>query len=208
MKKFQITNPCNKYNLESKGDGINFNCLECQKNVKNLSDSDVNFLAENIGKEVNTCVKITKQQLFNINSLANASKVAALTSVIAIASTSCSKNIVFNQGDYRGKIVSNKKVKEVVSNQIRGKIVVYYSNEPLIGGPVKIKGTTIKVITDIDGNFVLEVPPDIAEDVMITFTYPGFLSIDVELKKIIGKEILVYMGEDPGLIGYLECIEY
>ncbi len=71
MKIYKIKNPCENFNLEAKEDGINYNCLECEKNVKDLTLSDVHNLSQNIHNEINSCVKINKSQLFSVNNLVN-----------------------------------------------------------------------------------------------------------------------------------------
>ncbi|MDR0537909.1 MAG: TonB-dependent receptor [Tannerellaceae bacterium] len=58
---------------------------------------------------------------------------------------------------------------------IQGK-VTDTNNEPLIGVSVQVKGTTIGVVTDIDGNFTLQVP---GAQSVIAFSYVGFLSQEI-----------------------------
>ncbi|WP_317196976.1 carboxypeptidase-like regulatory domain-containing protein [Phocaeicola vulgatus] len=41
---------------------------------------------------------------------------------------------------------------------MKGRVLSAEDKEPLIGATVKIPGTSIGVVTDIDGNFSLEVP--------------------------------------------------
>lgn len=41
---------------------------------------------------------------------------------------------------------------------VKGRVLSAEDKEPLIGATVKIPGTSIGVVTDIDGNFSLEVP--------------------------------------------------
>ena len=51
------------------------------------------------------------------------------------------------------------------------------NNEPLIGATVKVKGTNIVTVTDMDGNFELEVPSG-AE---LVVSYIGFNDQTVRL---------------------------
>lgn len=51
-------------------------------------------------------------------------------------------------------------------------------NEPLIGVSVQVKGTTQGTVTDIDGNFSLEVKD---ENAILTFTYMGFETTDIKV---------------------------
>ena len=49
--------------------------------------------------------------------------------------------------------------------------------ESVIGANVSVKGTTIGTITDIDGNFILEVP----ENVVIQISYIGYITQEISL---------------------------
>ncbi len=53
--------------------------------------------------------------------------------------------------------------------------VVDATGEPLIGVNVSVKGTTIGIITDIDGNYTLEVPSKST----IVFSYIGYQTQEV-----------------------------
>ena len=53
--------------------------------------------------------------------------------------------------------------------------VVDVTGEPLIGVNVAVKGTTIGIITDIDGNYTLEVPSKST----IVFSYIGYQAQEV-----------------------------
>lgn len=53
--------------------------------------------------------------------------------------------------------------------------VVDATGEPLIGVNVSVKGTTIGIITDIDGNYTLEVP----SNATIVFSYIGYQSQEI-----------------------------
>lgn len=59
--------------------------------------------------------------------------------------------------------------------QVKGTVVSGSDNFPLPGVNVVVKGTTMGVITDIDGNFTISVP----SDATLAFTYVGFKSQEV-----------------------------
>ena len=60
-----------------------------------------------------------------------------------------------------------KKITGVIKDQ---------NGEPVIGANVSVKGTTIGTITDVDGNFTLEVP----EDASIQVSYIGYVSQEIK----------------------------
>ncbi len=61
---------------------------------------------------------------------------------------------------------------------ITGNISDAGENIPLIGATVQVKGATVGTVTDLDGNFSLEVP---AGSEIIVFSYIGYLSQEVEI---------------------------
>lgn len=82
---------------------------------------------------------------------------------------------------------------------IKGVVVDSESQEPLIGASVMLKGGTLGAVTDIDGNFKMEVTN--AETAILVFSYVGYekqeieaagrLNIKVELNTIMLEEIVV-----------------
>lgn len=59
---------------------------------------------------------------------------------------------------YKGKVVDRQDVQE-----------------PLVGATVKVKGSTIGTITDIDGNFALDIPDNISP-IVFEVSYMGYAS--------------------------------
>ena len=64
------------------------------------------------------------------------------------------------------------------------------SGEPIIGANVLIKGTTNGVVTDLDGNFSMEVPAD----AVLQISYMGYINQEVATKG--QKQINVILIED------------
>lgn len=50
---------------------------------------------------------------------------------------------------------------EQQTSKIKGTIVDSKTGEPIIGASVKVKGTKLATITDIDGNFELKLPKEL-----------------------------------------------
>lgn len=85
---------------------------------------------------------------------------------------------------------------------IKGK-VVDSSGEPVIGANVLVKGTTNGVITDFDGNYVLN---DVPENATIQITYIGFQNVEMmagskELAQVVLKEDSEMLSEVV-VVGY------
>ena len=58
---------------------------------------------------------------------------------------------------------------------VRGKVIDAANGEPLIGVSIQEKGTTTGVITDIDGNFIINVPGNAT----LVFSYIGYKTLEL-----------------------------
>lgn len=85
---------------------------------------------------------------------------------------------------------------QATSQKIKG-TVVDAQGEPLIGVNVLVKGTTIGVITDFDGNFELEVPENNKD---VSFSYIGYKTQEIRLTNKI-KDLKVVLLEDTKVLG-------
>lgn len=76
------------------------------------------------------------------------------------------------------------------------------NGESVIGANVSVKGTTVGTITDIDGNFILEVP----ENVVIQISYIGYITQEISLGN---KDYLdVLLKEDSQSLDEIVVIGY
>ncbi|WP_154857901.1 SusC/RagA family TonB-linked outer membrane protein [Cyclobacterium xiamenense] len=67
---------------------------------------------------------------------------------------------------------------------VRGQVTESSDSEPVLGASVLIKGTTRGTVTDLDGNFELEVPSD---EAILVFSYIGFQSQEI----VVGNQSLL-----------------
>lgn len=81
--------------------------------------------------------------------------------------------------------------------------VVDETGQPLIGVNVKLKGTTIGVITDLDGNFTLKGVP---EDAVLVVSYVGYR--EQELKVGAQKQLSIKLQEDTEVLDEVVVIGY
>lgn len=71
--------------------------------------------------------------------------------------------MVVAENDTRNEIAEVWAAANINKNRLyKGKVVDEKTSEPLVGATVKVKGSTIGTITDIDGNFKLDVPANIS----------------------------------------------
>jgi hypothetical protein len=73
-------------------------------------------------------------------------------------------------------IIPDKKSKETPAKKISG-MVIDENNEPLIGVNIKVEGSSVGAITDIDGNFNIMAP----QGSTLSFTYVGYTPQTVKI---------------------------
>lgn len=92
-----------------------------------------------------------------------------------------------------------KKITESVKQQdkrtVKG-LITDETGEPLIGVSVKIKGTTTGTITDLDGNYVLDITDDKA---ILEFSYIGYKTVTLPLTGASSYNVI--MKEDSQQLG-------
>ncbi|MDZ7605267.1 MAG: TonB family protein [Cyclobacteriaceae bacterium] len=69
----------------------------------------------------------------------------------------------------------------VQERKIKGKVTTVEDDSPAPGVNVLIKGASVGTITDIDGNYEITIPA--AEEATLVFSYIGFTTEEVSLKK-------------------------
>lgn len=87
------------------------------------------------------------------------------------------------------------------SNKIKGTILDK-SGEPIIGANVVVKGTTNGTITDIDGNYTLDVP----ENSILQISYIGYLTQDIPIGN--NSTITVRLVEDTQNLDEVVVVGY
>lgn len=97
--------------------------------------------------------------------------------------------------------IKDKTVQHIKLNKIKGVIKDMY-NEPIIGANVRVKGSTTGTITDINGEFELEVP----DNAVLQISYIGYISQDVTVK---GKTSLdIQLNEDSQALDEVVVVGY
>ena len=87
----------------------------------------------------------------------------------------------------------------------KGKVVDDRTSEPLVGATVKVKGSTIGTITDIDGNFALDIPDNISP-IVFEVSYMGYASKEAAPAKITG--FTIRLAEDSQTLEEVQIIAY
>lgn len=89
----------------------------------------------------------------------------------------------------------------LAQHTVTGTVTDAENGEPLIGANVLIKGTSSGTITDIDGNFTVEV----AEDDVLVFSYTGYAAQEVDVGTKTSIDVQLKLGElleEVVVVGY------
>ena len=103
-------------------------------------------------------------------------------------------------------ILNNQKDLSIIASQQRIRItgvVIDENKMPIPGVSVSVKGTTIGIITDVDGVYSIHVPD---EDAVLVFSFIGYATSEYTVGS--QKEINVSMSEDTHLIEEVVVIGY
>lgn len=113
------------------------------------------------------------------------------------------RNLTYTIVSSKSIVISDRKEQSVPSKNKRVSGTVKSTNgESIIGANVKVTGTTIGCITDIDGNFTLEVP----ENAKLTVSYIGFQTQEIAID---GKSLVnVVLKEDTEMLEEVVVVGY
>ena len=112
-------------------------------------------------------------------------KLCHLCGISILFMTTCTFGLFANEG-YRSGESSTSTVVYQQNKVIISGTIVDSNGETIIGANVVEKGTTNGTITDLDGNFVLNVP----QDAVLEISYIGYISQSIKASSIKGKIIL------------------
>ena len=113
------------------------------------------------------------------------------------------RNLMYTIVSSKSIVISNKaeQVSPSKTKRVSGQVKLT-NGESIIGANVKVTGTTIGCITDIDGNFTLEVP----ENGQLTVSYIGFQTLEVPIG---GKSSLnIVLKEDTEMLDEVVVVGY
>ncbi len=94
-------------------------------------------------------------------------------------------------------------IEDQLDKTISGKIFDSESGEPLVGATVRIKGTTIGSISDVDGSFTLLVPGD-AESIIVSFV--GYITQELAINDQTNFE--VFLSQNVSALNEVVVVGY
>ena len=147
-------------------------------------ETDYTFVASDRAVDLNRKVSL------NVQSLSIEETLKQL-----FAGTNVSYKIVNNQ------IILSKAQASQQSKRVKG-TVVDKNGEPIIGANVVVKGTTNGTITDIDGNFSLEV----SDGALLDVSYIGYLNQEIKVGN--QKQLAISLSEDTQNLDEVVVVGY
>lgn len=110
------------------------------------------------------------------------------------------------ENDTQNEIMEVRSATNINKNRLyKGKVVDDRTSEPLVGATVKVKGSTIGTITDIDGNFALDIPDNISP-IVFEVSYMGYASKEAAPTKTTG--FTIRLAEDSQTLEEVQIIAY
>ncbi|MEQ6125224.1 carboxypeptidase-like regulatory domain-containing protein [Pseudotenacibaculum sp. MALMAid0570] len=206
--EIKIPKPCHEdWNKMSPTEKGKF-CASCKKVVVDFTQMTDQQLVNKIQNNSNLCGRFKKEQLdkeLAVNSASNFSKVAASVALVAMLGNS---ELAYSQGaPVKVEKVQLKPNANTSKSLIKKDSLVIEGNVADISGglpgvAIILKGTTIGVETDLDGNFIFKINKKIHKNDTLVFSYLGFKTEEVRLDSIKrGKKFNLIMKEDETVLG-------
>lgn len=86
---------------------------------------------------------------------------------------------------------------------ISGTVISTEENSPIIGGNIRVKGTSTGTVTDFDGNYTIDVP---SEESILVFSYTGFVTQEVQVGS--NRNINISLEADDNLLNEVVVVAY
>ncbi len=116
--------------------------------------------------------------------------------------------VVMSCPGYAADIDESDSVSEIMqtgTRKLTGKILEKSTKEPLIGANVWLKDTSVGSITDMDGNFTINIPS--GKTATLIISYLGFADIEMEVSKS-DNNIVVQMEPDDNVLEEVQIVGY
>ena len=89
------------------------------------------------------------------------------------------------------------------AQNVTGTVISATDNGPLIGAGVKVQGTTLGVVTDIDGNFAIDA--SVGQTLEISFL--GYITQEVTIAEA-GEKLFISLQEDQNSLDEVVIVGY
>lgn len=165
-------------------------CTQCSKVVTDFTAMTNNEIIDYFARQGNVCGRFESRQLVGLNNCFAAEEKPGFSwkiFAIAAAVTGLFTTVHANAQSTLGKIKVSQSVNQIKDSSkaeaksftiVKGKIVDANDSLALPGVTVRVKGTTIGMLTDMNGDFALSVPST-AE--ILQISYIGYESYEAKV---------------------------
>lgn len=198
-----IPEPCHENWNQMTSANKGRHCAACSKTVIDFTKTADEDLITTLEKTGNLCGRFRNNQLNRDIVLSRKDKnnylnffASSFFAFLSLGSTEANaqnepkpvKIDSIQVNSVKGKIASSVLVEKI----IKGTVTSNDDNLPLPGATISVKGTTISVRSDFDGDFTLKVKPE----AILEISYIGYKTLEVEVSKLKNNNISLVMEED------------
>ena len=169
MVSLQLENTRVKKVLEELQERTEFNFLYNEKDIRSLDKISVQASSGNLEDVLYEISRQTGLSFRRVN-----------------------ENIAVRLKEKQEGVVENAKT--LFDKKITGKVTDAETGEPLIGATVQVKGTTIGAVTNINGEYSIEIPDD-AEILVISYLGYGTEEISINSKSILNIQLIKNLAQ-------------
>ncbi|WP_460538519.1 SusC/RagA family TonB-linked outer membrane protein [Echinicola sediminis] len=189
-----FANPSNSQNLSQYQVKLNVHKASVEKVLQMIeAQTDFDFAYNQALVDADT--KITLNMDDNLRKV-----LKAITEQCDFEFKRVEQNIYVTAVDLPSSPTSQVEVKE---KEIQGQVIDVQRNEPIIGATVIVKGTSKGTVTDIDGNFIINLS-DGEEELEVSFL--GYENKTVTI--VNQSQITIYLKEEEGLLEEVVVLGY
>jgi len=215
IKAISIPEPCHQSWQDMTEANNGRHCAHCCKTVVDFTSMSNEEIIANLSNSTHVCGRFGQQQLGSLNyglyakNLPKASWwkravvfVGMFGPFLSHKAYTQAKPVVENAGDTNYDGTSNGATKGKIAVNcvitVSGTIVAHDDGLPIPGVIVKLKGTTIQVLANADGKFMINVPRSGAS---LTITYVGYQPQTVAVPANLDKPLNIAMAMYPSMLG-------
>lgn len=193
IKNISIPNPCHQSWQQMTPVEQGRHCQSCAKIVTDFTEMPASDIIAYFNTNGKTCGRFSPAQLTAINTVLEPKKrsrfswkgLAAAASLISLIPNLKAQAQQVNKTEQapsvREKNSENAKADSaLITTIVKGKIIAKADKLPLPGVNVMIKGSTFGAVTDVDGNFRVQV---VSASNILVINYIGYKTIEVAVAK-------------------------
>ncbi|WP_298782484.1 carboxypeptidase-like regulatory domain-containing protein [uncultured Polaribacter sp.] len=181
-------------------------CKSCSKEVIDFTKLTNSDISRKVLNADNLCGRFKETQLNKEIATIQKKYFSKIAASLALVSTVATSQPLFSQSSKDSvEIISHQKGKVFIENNSIEKFVIISGNvKDTLGGlpgvSILLKGTTIGVETDFDGNFSIKIPNKKRKSYILVISYLGFKKQEIDVLSI-KKPLEILLEPDDEILG-------